>query len=114
MSALLKSEPCDYCEHRRTIGRVTPVSIDPPDVVCACSPSGDFDCDRMREAGKLGDIAASFAHQLTEVDDLDVRRELAEAVCDAFSNALNDLGGSDIDAIEFLRRAGLAGEQVAA
>ena len=111
MSALIKTTPCESCEDRKTLR-----SYDweqPDEVICAQSGTDVFECDRVRDAGKLEDIAASFAHQLTEVSDEGMRRELAEAICDAFSNALYDLGGADIAVVEFLRLAGLAGERVA-
>jgi len=106
MSALLKTECCDGCEQFKRIR-----SLDyycPDEAVCALTGTDDFDCAAVRFAGKLADIAASFAHQLTEVDDLIVRREIAMGVADAFANGLYVRGdGAEFDAEEFLTAAGV-------
>lgn len=99
MSALLKRDPCDYCDERRTI------HAEPPYDICRRSGGDLFECSAVEEAEALCEKAAEVISILRTIEKPEWRREVAESVADAFANALYEVHGQpQLDAKEFVRR----------
>ena len=97
---IIKREPCYSCDdldHETETGAG----------YCKDSPSFDFECSVYLDVRQLETVAVQLAAIVRHLDDQEMRRELAAAICDGLANALYVRSEcAQIDCDEFLRRAG--------
>ena len=97
---IIKREPCYVCND---VGREAETGYS----YCRRSPHGDPECNVWFDVRKLETVAIELAAIVRHLDDQEMRRELAQGICDGLANALYVRGQSiEIDCDEFLRRAG--------
>lgn len=100
MSALIRRDPCELCEDRKTIRSCD--WYQPDEQVCAVSGTDIFECDRTQIVERLADVAEKVASAVALIDDQVMRREVAEATADGFANALYEQDRSaEFDTVAF-------------
>jgi len=80
VSAILGSDPCCFCADIR-------MERDTGCHYCGRSVHGDYECDGYLLAVTIGVLAAEVAKLISTLDDLVLRREIAEGACNGFTNA---------------------------
>ena len=100
LNPLIKREPCFSCDD---VGREGETGYS----YCRRSPHGDHECSVYLDVRQLETVAVQLAAIVRHLEDQEMRRELAAAICDGLANALYVRDQStQIDCDEFLRRAG--------
>lgn len=82
---LISTYPCSLCDDNKY------VHGEPPDNLCAASPTGDFECSLVQELEALEGIAYEVAAILRRISNREHRREVAESTSDGFSNAVYEI-----------------------
>ncbi len=93
--------PCAVCDHLTTAQDVPPASL------CAVSPTGDFECERIEAVARVSRLAEQVAGLIARESDRRLRAVEAGEVPDAFSGAFYALRAG-LDDAAFLRACQVA------